>query len=83
MVFKIKTFIKDLTVGQKIDDIFVIKGKQMVPYSSKPNEYYLKFTLADASGEASGRIWQGVFSLNEVIEDGYPYRIRGSVVEFK
>ncbi|MDD2431011.1 MAG: HD domain-containing protein [Firmicutes bacterium] len=61
----------------------MLTGKQMVPYNNKPNEYYLKFTLTDASGEVSGRIWQGVFSLNEIMENGYPYKIKGSVVEFK
>lgn len=55
----------------------------MVPYNNKPNEYYLKFNLKDATGEVSGRVWQGVFTLNELMKDGYPIKIKGSVVEFK
>lgn len=55
----------------------------MVPYNNKPNEYYLKFILKDASGELAGRVWQGVYSLNDLMTDGYPIRIKGSVVEFK
>ena len=80
---QIKTYIKDLEVGQKIDDVFVVMYKQMVPFNNKPNEYYLKFTLKDATGEVAGRVWQGVFSLNDILRNDYPVRVRGSVVEFK
>ena len=75
-----KTFIDDLKVGDRFDELFRVKAmREALTKAGKP---YIALTVADKTGELVGNIWDDVEVLRGICEIGNFVRIRGRVEEY-
>ena len=57
-----KPLVTDLSVGDKVATLFVIKQMALAPFKKKSGKY-LTLTLGDRSGEIPARMWVSGMSL--------------------
>jgi len=75
-----KTFIGDLKVGDRFDDLFRVRAaREALTKAGKP---YIILTVADKTGELSGNIWDNIDVLRGLCEIGDFLKIRGRVEEY-
>ncbi len=74
-------FVKDIRAGSKIEDNFLVTGKNMA-YSQKGSPY-LVMKLRDSSGEIEGRVWDNVGEIEKKFRKGDVIRISCRAVSFK
>ena len=75
-----KTFIGDLKVGDRFDDLFRVKAmREALTKAGKP---YIILTVADKTGELTGNIWDDVDWARSTCQAGRFIKIRGRVEEY-
>ncbi|MFA4044816.1 MAG: hypothetical protein HZRFUVUK_001617 [Candidatus Fervidibacterota bacterium] len=75
-------YVKDLTFGEAVDSIFVVKSKQLMPFRDRPGNY-LALELVDKTGSIQGRIWDEAETFDQVINEKDVVRVKGRVELFK
>ncbi|MCX8043766.1 MAG: HD domain-containing protein [Desulfobacterota bacterium] len=81
MPYKKKTFIRDLTENNEVEDLFLVRSKNNgITKAGKP---YIALTLGDATGEVKGRIWDNAEKLGERFHDGDIVRVKGFSVLYQ
>ncbi|MDZ7725821.1 MAG: OB-fold nucleic acid binding domain-containing protein [candidate division KSB1 bacterium] len=74
--------IKDLKSGDKIDDKFVVRKKEL--RSRKDSKVkFLSIELGDSSGRMFGTLWDKVERTNNKINVGDVVHVKGSVIDWK
>lgn len=74
--------IKDLKSGEKIDDKFVIRKKEL--RSRKDSKVkFLSIELSDSSGRLYGTLWDKVEKTNNKIDVGDAVKVKGTVIDWK
>lgn len=76
-----KKYIKDLKVGEKIAETFLLKKKEIK--KTKDNKPYLALFLSDKSGLIEARMWDNAEYADSKVETGAPVFITGSVEKWK
>lgn len=75
-----KVFVKNMVPGQSVDDIFVVRERQL---SCKKNgEPYFVGSLTDCTGKIKAVAWENVNDINRVLSAGDHARIKGQVAEY-
>jgi 3'-5' exoribonuclease len=76
-----RIFIKDLAAGQTVDQVFVVRQKDL--RTTKTGDYYISATLGDSSGALPARMWQ----TNEAIYQSIPaegfLHVKGRVEDYR
>ena len=75
-------YVKDLTFGEAVDSIFVVKSKQLMPFRDRLGNY-LALELVDKTGSIQGRIWDEAETFDQVINEKDVVRVKGRVELFK
>jgi len=75
-----KIFINQIKSGQVVDDIFVVRDKQIA--YKKNGDPYLTFTLLDKTGEIKAVAWNRVTDLNDLLTDTTYIKASGKVSEY-
>lgn len=75
-------YVRDLTLGDTVDSIFVVKSKQLMPFRDRPGNY-LVLELVDKTGSIQGRIWDDAEQFDQMIHEKDVMRIKGRVEVFK
>jgi 3'-5' exoribonuclease len=68
-------FIRDLTDGQAVDAIFMVRERSL--REKKNGDHYLRLTLADASGTLPAVCWDDAQDVHDLARPGTAVRIRG------
>jgi 3'-5' exoribonuclease len=76
-----KTFVNAISAGQPIDDIFVVRDKQIA--FKKDGDPYLTLSLVDRSGDIKAVAWDNVEAISKAFVAGDYVRIRGSAAEYR
>jgi len=76
-----KTYVKNIKVGDFIDDIFMLSEK--VLSQKRDGNHYLNLTLTDKTGTLKGVIWDNVDQIASHITSGNFVTIKGTVSEYK
>ena len=76
-----KVFIDQLTVGDAVDDVFVLAEKTLA--RKRNGESYLNITLADRTGRIKGVVWDHVEKIAPSVRSGDFVRLRGAVTEYR
>jgi 3'-5' exoribonuclease len=76
-----KTFINELSKGQTVESIFLVRDKLLA--KTKAGNPYLSIKLADRTGEAEGRIWDHALDFLPLFEKDDFIKVRGEVDEFQ
>lgn len=73
-------FIAQMSPGDIIDDIFVIRTVDLKEYSGGK---MISVELVDKSGRVGGVIWNGTSDLMKIIKPGNAYKVRATVTTYK
>lgn len=73
-------FIAEMSPGDSIDDIFVIRTVDLKEYSGGK---MISVELVDKSGRVGGVIWNGTSDLMKVLKPGNVYKAKGAVTTYK
>jgi 3'-5' exoribonuclease len=76
-----KTFVANLTVGERIEDSFVIVEKTLA--HKRDGNPYLMVTLGDRSGTIKGMVWDNVTSISADAQVGDFALVGASVSEYR
>jgi 3'-5' exoribonuclease len=76
-----KTFINQLSKGQTVESIFLVKEKVLT--KTKAGLPYLSIRLADRTGEVEGRIWDNALDFVSLFEKDDFVKVKGEVDEFQ
>jgi len=76
-----RNFVNAINAGQEIDDIFIVREKQLA--FKRDGDPYLALGLADRSGDIKGVAWDNVEALNKTFVAGDYVRIKGSAAEYR
>ncbi len=76
-----KIFINELSKGQTVESIFLVRDKILA--KTKAGNPYLSIKLADRTGEAEGRIWDNALDFLPLFEKDDFIKVRGEVDEFQ
>ena len=76
-----KIFINQLSKGQTVDSIFLVKEKILT--KTKAGSLYLSIRLADRTGEMEGRIWDNALDFASLFEKDDFIKVRAEVDEFQ
>jgi 3'-5' exoribonuclease len=74
-------FIKELKVGEKIEDFYLVKSKRNK--TTRTNKPFLDLDLADSSGQINAKVWDNADSLSELFSRGDVVKIKGTVEEYQ
>lgn len=74
-------FIDDLSEGDRIDDLFLVKALRVG--ETKTGKAYLVLTAMDRTGELSGPIWDNVPRFQKILEPGNVVRLKGIVASYQ
>ena len=75
-----KTFIADLKIGDRFNDLFRVRAmREALTKTGKP---YIALTIADKTGELSGNIWDDVDAMRGICQTGNFVKVRGKVEEY-
>ncbi|HBT19912.1 MAG TPA: metal-dependent phosphohydrolase [Peptococcaceae bacterium] len=80
-----KQFVADLKNGDRVESLFVVASKNLVPYSnksSKAGQFYLKLILKDKSGTIEGRIWDNALYYDLQFEIDDIVFVKGTVCKY-
>lgn len=75
-----KQFVKDLIVGNKVDDVFFIRSRRQL--KKHDGSKFLIIELVDRSGVILGKIWDGVDEFYAETTPGNFAKIQGDVTEY-
>ncbi len=76
-----RAFIKDLKAGKLVNEVFLLKTKQIG--KTKDNKPYLRLAFADKTGTIEGRLWDDAEEIEKRVDTGDFVFIMGSVDEWK
>lgn len=79
-VYRKRVFVRDLTVGTSVDEVFCIARVDRLKGRKGP---YLRLELTDRTGSVPGVAWDDVDALSRVLVSGAFARIRGDVNEYR
>jgi 3'-5' exoribonuclease len=71
-----KLFVRDLTDGQAVDCVFVVRERAR--RQKRNGDPFLKLALGDSTGVVEAVVWDGVDELSEVAEPGRVVRVGGT-----
>lgn len=74
---KMRKFIKDLRQNDSIEEVFLLRKKEMG--KTKEGKPYLKLEFLDKTGTIDGRLWNNAESIDECITDGMIVLVKGSI----
>lgn len=77
-----KFYISELTMGQNVDMLVMVKKKQLGRMANGTG-CYLSIACLDRSGEIEGRVWERVQELSGKIQERDILSIKGVVTEYK
>ncbi|HIE51010.1 MAG TPA: CRISPR-associated endonuclease Cas3'' [Armatimonadetes bacterium] len=77
-----KVFVEDLTLGQTVTTVFVVRNLQLRDFRDRAGKY-LDLFLADRTGEISGRVWEEAEAIAETLQRNQPVLVRGQVTEYQ
>ena len=77
-----KKFIKDLREGEEVDDFFLVVGKELREFRTKPGSF-LQLRLTDGTGSVSARCWEGAEEVFALVNVGDVVHIKGVVESFQ
>lgn len=73
--------VKDLTNGQTVDQVFVVREKEL--RTTRTGDYYISLMLADATGGIAGRMWQANETLFQSIPAEGFLHVKGRVEDYR
>ena len=76
-----KQFVKDLTPGVRVDDLFVLAERALA--HKKDGNPYMNVVLADRSGQIKGVAWDRVEQMAAAVAAGEIIRVSGNVSEYR
>jgi len=76
-----KNFVKTIQAGQAVDDIFVVREKQLA--YKKDGDPYLTLSLVDRSGSMNAVAWDNVQTISKAFVTGDYVKVQGNAVEYK
>jgi 3'-5' exoribonuclease len=76
-----KTFVNAINAGQAIDDIFIVRDKQIA--FKKDGDPYLTLSLVDRSGDIKAVAWDNVEAISKAFVAGDYVKIKGNAVEYR
>ncbi len=74
--------VAELEVGDRVVGTYAAKNKSLASFKSKPGQY-LSLTLADATGEIPGRMWDNAEDAAQLFGAGDAVTVRGVVEEYR
>jgi len=75
-----RKYIKDLEVGEKVVDFFVVKSKRNL--TTRTNKPYLDIDLADRTGQVNGKVWDRAEELSDLFQRGDVIKIKAVVEKY-
>ncbi|MFH2011937.1 MAG: HD domain-containing protein [Pseudomonadota bacterium] len=76
-----KIFIEDIRENNKIDSIFLVKGKNLG--TSKNGKPYLNLKLGDKTGEIEARVWENATTLSTLFEKDDFIKVKSRVTRYQ
>jgi len=76
-----KIFIEDIMENDKIDSIFLVKGKNLG--TSKSGKPYLNLKLGDKTGNIEARVWENAKHLSALFEKDDFIRVKSRVTRYQ
>ncbi|WP_456487479.1 3'-5' exoribonuclease YhaM family protein [Candidatus Alkanophaga liquidiphilum] len=77
-----KKFVKDLREGEDVDDFFLVVGKELREFKTKPG-IFLQLKLMDGTGSITARCWEGAEEVSALVSVGDVVQIKGTVESFQ
>ncbi len=74
-------FVEELKPGRRVDGVFALKGKRLLPLRSGTG-HYLAVVLGDKTGQVDGRVWEGAHEKDQECRVGDVVRVQGQVEEY-
>ena len=76
-----RLFVKDLTSGQTVDQVFVVRQKEL--RKTKTGDLYISGSLGDRTGNIPGRMWRASEAIFDSIpSDGFLH-VKGRVEDYR
>ncbi len=80
-IIKKKHFVRDLTAGAQVDDLFVLAER--VLSHKKDGNPYMNVVLSDRSGQIKGVVWDSVEQIAAGARGGEIVKVTGQVSEYR
>lgn len=74
------TFIRDFKVGNRVEDFFVLRKKELKEYDGQK---FLKLELGDKSGRVDAVLWEQAEKFYHNAEVGNIVKVKGSITTYK
>ncbi len=75
------TYIKDIDVANRINDLFLVTDKTLAV--SQKGSPYLSVRLRDKTGNIEARVWENAEELNKLFQTGDVIEVRARAVSFR
>ncbi len=76
-----RTYLKDCSAGDVIDDVFVVSNKQFAQAAN--GSHYIKAFISDRTGQFSGRMWKATREIFNYLPDSGFARVRARVENYQ
>jgi 3'-5' exoribonuclease len=76
-----KRYIIDLTDGDQVDDLFMVKSARLG--ETRAGKPYLSLVFADRSGEIGGPAWDNAETLEKICQAGTVVKVHGAVQTYR
>jgi 3'-5' exoribonuclease len=77
------TFVSDLKPGERVTSFFVVRSKQLEPFSDKDKGEFLSLVLSDRTGTVTARVWENGPALAETFNEGDVLKVAGDVEDYQ
>ena len=76
-----RTFLKDCSSGDVIDDVYILTNKQLA--ATNTGKYFIKAFVSDRSCQMTARMWNATRELFNNLPDGGALRVRGRIENYQ
>lgn len=78
-----KQYINELKPGDKVNSVFALTKKQLVPFRDPSKGKFMSLVLGDKTGQMEAKVWEGAEEIAATIAEEDLVRIEGSVSEYR
>lgn len=78
-----RVYVADIRPGDEIDDCFRVVECRLMPYRDPRQGHYLRLVLADRSGQAEARLWEGAEEAARWLSPGDIVRVRARAALYR
>jgi len=79
----LKQYINELKPGDKVESVFALAKKQLIPFKDPSKGKFMSLTLGDKTGQIDAKLWDGAEEAAAAITEESLVKVAGLVSEYR